>query len=189
MINTVCAQRNRSWSKRTYNTDSRFSVTLGLNMVNSSGDYPLGFIKTPKAMAFNTPITLIFDYRLNQWFSITADVSSNKWKANKGIISGRVVKKDVPYITSNIGINIYLDNFFVDDLIQNNFEVFIQPTVGYFKTDQGSYSINIGFGASIWITKGVAVSGILQNKWMYKNTNSKYSRSHQQLIVGIKHLF
>lgn len=188
-MNSVTAQRNRSWSKRSYNIDSRFSVTLGLNMVNSSGDYPFGFIKAPKAMAFNAPITLIFDYRLNQWFSITTDVSNNKWKANQGIIAGQVVKKDVPYFSSNIGINIYLDNFFVDDLIQNNFEVFIQPTVGYFKTDKGSYSVNMGFGASIWITKAVAVSGIVQNKWMYKKTGSLYNKSHQQFIIGIKHLF
>ncbi len=188
-MSTVCAQRNSSWSKRTYNTGSRFSVTLGLNMVNSSGDYPFGFIKSPKAMAFSTPITLIFDYRLNQWFSITTDISNNKWKANQGVISSQIVKKDVPYFSSSVGINIYIDNFFVDDFIQNNFEVFFQPNFGYFKTDKGSYSVNVGFGASIWITRGVAVSGVVQTKWRYKQINSKYNRSHQQLIIGIKHLF
>ena len=63
-------------------------------------------------MAFSENFNVELEYRFSNSFSLSAALSQNKWKANKGNIDGTIVNADQKYLAIDLDLKYYYDEAF-----------------------------------------------------------------------------
>lgn len=174
------------------NGDHRgFSFDFGINIVDSSGNkFSFNPIFEYNENAFTAPFFLGADYRFSKLLSINTKVSTNKWKADVGIIDNNVIGEDLSYLALDVGLKFYFDELFLlfnPDPNTNAFELYLEGGLGYFEFDQGQYSGNFGIGSAVWFTDNISLNLQVMGKLSLAQ-KSFYGTNHIQTFISVRYL-
>ncbi len=182
-----CQKINNDWARRSYLEEYKFSVTIGVNVIDNTGgrDF-LGLFKKSKQMAFSSPYLVMLKYNLNESTSITSDFSFNKFIANEDVIDSKTVLVNKSYFSSNVGLIYNFDNIFNSPQKNNWFQLYVIGTIGVLKIENLVPSYNFGLGSTVWITPSIGVNFIFNNKFVFKSQGVRRETNHFQYLVGLE---
>ena len=177
----VSTQAQESMSNDSINEINKTLILkLGLNLVDSSGKRnPIAFLDSFDEMAFSENFNVELEYRFSNSFSLSAALSQNKWKANKGNIDGTIVNADQKYLAIDLDLKYYYDEAFGGWFDRNDWiELYLHGGVGStFQANHAGLSLNFGPGANFWISEQFGVNLNGTGKWAL-NHGDKLGRSN-----------
>ena len=170
---------------------STLILKLGANLVDSSGDYnPASLFSGFEQMAISDNYNIELEYRFSKWLSISAGLSNNKWKANKGNIDGTTIDTDIKYTALDFDLKYYYDEFF--DLFDRNdwIELYFHGGVGFLEqAKNSSTTMNFGPGANLWFSDQFGLNLNSTAKWILNYDEDTHNSNHFQLSASLMYRF
>ena len=194
------AQENSNYENDSLKSPiNRWTIGLAYSSVenngNGSGNPFNNFFAFKKEDANNgIPIRLNLGYRLSPLFGLDVSGSLNKWNANEGYMDNETITEDYDYLAVDAGVKIYLDELFLDELINwglasDWLDVYIIGGAGYFKINEGGYTGNLGAGANFWVSENFGIGAYWIGKWALDDSPTKYDTNHTQYALGLTYRF
>ena len=168
-------------------------LKLGLNLVDSSGNTnPFTMFSDFDQMAFSSNFNVELEYRFNKWISLAGLLTNNKWKANKGLIDGSIVPKDIKYSSINLDLKLYYDEALGRWFKENPWlDLYLNGGAGSVNIGDhsGGITLNFGTGVNFWFSDrfGLNLNGTA--KWMLNNENKLYMTNHIQYSTSLMYSF
>ena len=187
----VSAQAQESISTDSINkTNKGLLLKLGLNLVDSSGEYnPFEFLSSFDEMAFSENFNIELEYRFSNSLSLSVAWSNNKWKANKGRIDGAIIPSDVKYSAIDLDLKYYYNQSFGGWFDRNDWlELYLHGGVGRVsQADQSGMTLNVGPGVNIWFSDQFGLNLNGTGKWTLNK--EEYNSNHFQYSTSLMYRF
>ncbi len=164
-------------TKKLPTTYKRWTVKLGLNMVESTGQGTpfIGFSTNAKS----NPFALGIEYSFNEDLSVSLFQSTNKWKANEDLLDGIKRTEDVSYFSIDTGLKFYFDQYVWD---QNWLDLYLEGGLGLVSERESGISGNFGVGGIIWVSETFGLNLQGMTKFAGKE---KAPTGHFQYFAGV----
>ena len=187
----VSTQAQESISTDSINkTNKGLLLKLGLNLVDSSGEYnPFEFLSSFDEMAFSENFNIELEYRFSNSLSLSVAWSNNKWKANKGRIDGAIIPSDVKYSAIDLDLKYYYNQSFGGWFDRNDWlELYLHGGVGRVsQADQSGMTLNVGPGVNIWFSDQFGLNLNGTGKWTLNK--EEYNSNHFQYSTSLMYRF
>ena len=170
---------------------STLILKLGANLVDSSGDNnPTSMFSEFEQMAFSDNYYIELEYRFSKWLSLSAGLSNNKWKANKGNIDGTIIDTDIKYSAVDFDLKYYYDEFF-DWFDRNDWiELYLHGGVGVLvQAKKSGTTMNFGPGANFWFSDQFGLNLNSTAKWVLDYDEDTHNSNHFQLSASLMYRF
>jgi len=189
IVGFVFIQAQESISNDSINEKHRTLILkLGANLVDSTGNDDLFTAFSDfDQMAFSNNYIIELEYRFSKWFSLSAGLSNNKWKANKGNIDGIIVNTDTKYSAVDLDLKFYYDEAF-DWFDRNDWiELYLHGGVGFLvQANKSGTALSLGPGANFWFTDQFGLNLNSTAKWvMDYDDKEKFNSNHFQFSASL----
>ena len=193
IVGLVSLQAQESISNDSINEKhSTLILKLGANLVDSAGnDDPFTTFSDFDQMAFYENYIIELEYRFSKWFSLSAGLSNNKWKANKGKIDGIIVNTDTKYSAIDLDLKFYYDEFFEWFDRNDWLELYFHGGVGALvQANKYGTTLNLGPGANFWFTDQFGLNLNSTAKWVIDyDDQEKFNSNHFQFSASLMYRF
>ena len=189
----LSTQAQDSTSKKSINKSNKgFIISLGLNLVDSSGNMnPFEFLGSFDEMAFSENYNVGLEYRFSNYLSLSAAWSSNKWKANKGIIDGSTLTSDIKYSAIDLDLKYYLNEALGGWFKENTWlDLYVHGGAGSVNTgDHSGITLNFGPGVNFWFSDRFGLNLNGTGKWMLNPEKELHKTNHLQYSASLMYRF
>ena len=187
----VSIQAQDSMSNDSINQINRTLILkLGVNIVDSSGQSdPFQAFTGFEESAFTNNYNVEFEYRISNWFSLSAALSNNKWEANKGKIDGTIINFEQKYFAIDFDLRCYFDEAFGWFDRNDWIELYLYGGLGaatQFNNQNITY--NFGPGVNFWLTDQFGLNFNSTGKWL-PNPDQIYGSNHIQHSASLMYRF
>ena len=166
-------------------TSARWTLKVGANLVDNSGDKNPFNALNVKEMGISNPIAAGFDYRFSQHWSLGLMVSNNKFLKSKSKVDGELFTEDLTYFATDL--NIKYAFWRAQFEAEKNFNLYVLGGFGTSKIIKSTLNYQTGIGMVFWLNDVVGIHAESVAKWASKNT--KYDSNHFQHFVGLSFRF
>lgn len=168
-------------------SENKWSFRAGVNLVDARGSRIkfLGGLSHVDQNAFNEfPILVGIERKLNNYLGLEGSVSYNSWNEGEGLIGDEFLTFHRQYFSLDLTGKLYFEDVFNFSSELEWLDLYGYAGIGYFKVNEGSMSINYGFGSSIWISNRIGIDFNIT----YKNalTTSRFEINHYQYSLGLR---
>jgi len=165
---------------------NRWNFKIGVNIVDNRGKGELfgGLTRTDQSAFGKLPLTAGLERRFSDLFGIEAIVSINSWEEGTGVIDGVTLPNPEGYYSLDINGKLYLDEWLKFGSDTKWLELYASAGLGRFTINKGTFTINYGGGASIWLSErvGLDFNTTIKNAL---NASEIYETSHFVYSMGL----
>ena len=155
------------YSQETEESFSKWNLKLGINVVDNrgAGDLFAGLGRLDQNAFSDLPLTFGLENRLSRKFGIEAIFTLNSWDSSTSVIDGFNLTGTEGYYALDVNGKLYVNELFNFSSDFDWLDMYANAGLGRFTINDGTFTLNYGGGASIWISENFALdfNAIIKN--------------------------
>jgi hypothetical protein len=170
-------------SGHTQERNDTFRISLGVNAIDNTGDRSL--FDNATDWAFDQPISLGVEYKLNRVFGVEALFSLNEFSSNT-VRDGVKLGNDTDYISVDASLKYYIGKYFLNS---EKIDIFLNGGFGLYHFVASNSTANLGGGILYWFMDDLGVRIQSMGKFNLGSEESSFDSNHIQYFLQLVYRF